>query len=144
MVPILRDVLAQRKNRVIPELAQPAIAKDVEAVDVIVSAETVEVKATLFLDWVAVYEKGATRRRFVAASSGTRCSCAVWKAAPPGATRWAAAEKPDASFSGGRSLFLQRERGLDRVKSQTQVKERACLERTRTRPLEALYPSVKV
>jgi len=36
MVPILRDVLAQRKNRVIPELAQPAIAKDVEAVDVIV------------------------------------------------------------------------------------------------------------
>jgi hypothetical protein len=39
---------------------------------------------------------------------------------------------------------LQRERGLDRVKSQTQVKERACLERTRTRPLEALYPSVKV
>jgi len=97
---------------VIPELAQPAIAKDVRSgPDVIVSAETVEVKATLFLDWVAVYEKGATRRRFRSCKLWTpvavvRSGGGTTGADPMGGSR----KKPDASFSGGgRSFCRERE-----------------------------------
>jgi hypothetical protein len=43
VVPILRDVLAEGKYRVIPELAEPAIPENIASIDAIIAAEAVEV-----------------------------------------------------------------------------------------------------
>ena len=56
MIPIDCDLLAERPNGSIPQLAEPAVAHYIEVVDTVIAAEAVEVEPASLLDGVAVEE----------------------------------------------------------------------------------------